>query len=94
MKKPPAPKIPSLLAPTKDAPAYYVGGKLLPQQAQSIPENEEKNYERIVEIAKSSANGAPVRKSSSNVVVLGIIKEEEDKKALEKAQVELHFKAK
>jgi hypothetical protein len=29
----------------------------------SAPENEEKNYERIVEIAKSSANGAPIRKS-------------------------------
>jgi hypothetical protein len=48
-------------------------------------ENEEKNYERIVEIAKSSANGAPIRKSQSNVVQLGIIKEEDDRKALEKA---------
>jgi hypothetical protein len=27
LKKQPDPKIPSLLAPTKDAPAYYVGGK-------------------------------------------------------------------
>lgn len=78
LKKNPALAKPPAAAPEKDRPAYYVGGKAVsPKPEESVPE--QKNYDRIVGIAKSSVNGEPVRKSL-NVVPLALIEEEKAKK--------------
>lgn len=74
LNKKPAAKPPVPVA--NDRPAYYVGGKpVAPQPSEPLPE--QKNYDRIVGIAKSSVNGEPVRKSQ-NAAPLLVIKEEKE----------------